>query len=155
MRRKPVSERDIVPKEFAQLRCREIDDSVSCADRYRQHSALAKDPFRCAANHPDKERRPVRRIAAEMSIHDRRVGIRYGKGRNEARGDRGRDGKDHAIGAIEREGMTVVPLKIYFNEKGRAKVEIALAKGKKLHDKRDTERQRDAEREMARVGRTR
>src|SRR6478672_7519298 len=40
------------------------------------------------------------------------------------------------IGAVEREGMTLVPLKLYFNEKGRAKVEIALAKGKKLHDKR-------------------
>ena len=38
--------------------------------------------------------------------------------------------------------MTVVPLKIYFNDKGRAKVEIALAKGKKLHDKRETEKKR-------------
>ena len=47
------------------------------------------------------------------------------------------------IGAVEREGMTVVPLKMYFNEKGRAKVEIALARGKKLHDKRETERKRD------------
>src|ERR1044071_2141141 len=36
-------------------------------------------------------------------------------------------------GAVEREGMTIVPLKLYFNEKGRAKVEIALARGKKLH----------------------
>ncbi len=41
-------------------------------------------------------------------------------------------------GAVEREGMTIVPLKIYFNEKGRAKIEIALGKGKKLHDKRET-----------------
>ena len=41
-------------------------------------------------------------------------------------------------GAVEREGMTIVPLKLYFNEKGRAKVEIALARGKKLHDKRET-----------------
>ncbi len=39
---------------------------------------------------------------------------------------------------VEREGMTIVPLKLYFNEKGRAKIEIALAKGKKLHDKRAT-----------------
>ena len=54
------------------------------------------------------------------------------------------------IGAVEREGMTVVPLKIYFNDKGRAKVEIALAKGKKLHDKRETERSKDVERERKR-----
>jgi SsrA-binding protein len=49
--------------------------------------------------------------------------------------------------ATEREGMTIVPLKIYFNEQGRAKVEIALARGKKLHDKRETEKQRDWGRE--------
>ncbi len=58
------------------------------------------------------------------------------------------------IGAVEREGLTLIPLELYF-KKGVAKVALALAKGKKLHDKRDTERQRDAEREMARVGRTR
>jgi SsrA-binding protein len=55
------------------------------------------------------------------------------------------------IGAVEREGMTVVPLKLYFNDKGRAKVEIALAKGKKLHDKRDTEKKRDWQREKGRL----
>ena len=55
------------------------------------------------------------------------------------------------IGAVEREGMTVVPLKIYFNDKGRAKVEIALAKGKKLHDKRETEKKRSWERERGRL----
>jgi SsrA-binding protein len=55
------------------------------------------------------------------------------------------------IGAVEREGMTVVPLRMYFNEKGRAKVEIALAKGKKLHDKRETERKRSWERERGRL----
>ena len=55
------------------------------------------------------------------------------------------------IGAVEREGMTVVPLKIYFNDKGRAKVEIALAKGKKLHDKRETEKKRDWSRERGRL----
>lgn len=55
------------------------------------------------------------------------------------------------IGAVEREGMTVVPLKMYFNEKGRAKVEIALAKGKKLHDKRETEKKRSWERERGRI----
>ncbi|MGE0340515.1 MAG: SsrA-binding protein SmpB [Xanthobacteraceae bacterium] len=55
------------------------------------------------------------------------------------------------IGAVEKEGMTIVPLKIYFNERGRAKVEIALAKGKKLHDKRDTEKKRDWQRERGRL----
>ena len=55
------------------------------------------------------------------------------------------------MGAIEREGMTVVPLKIYFNEKGRAKVEVALAKGKKLFDKRATEKKRDWARERGRL----
>ncbi|HEU4994662.1 MAG TPA: SsrA-binding protein SmpB [Gemmatimonadaceae bacterium] len=58
------------------------------------------------------------------------------------------------IGAVERQGLTLIPLELYF-KKGRAKVALALAKGKKLHDKRDTERQRDAEREMARVSRMR
>ncbi len=55
------------------------------------------------------------------------------------------------VGAIEREGMTVVPLKIYFNDQGRAEVEIALARGKKLHDKRETEKQRDWNREKGRL----
>jgi SsrA-binding protein len=52
---------------------------------------------------------------------------------------------------VEREGMTIVPLKIYFNDQGRAKVEIALAKGKQLHDKRETEKQRDWNREKSRL----
>ena len=54
-------------------------------------------------------------------------------------------------GAVEREGMTIVPLKLYFNEKGRAKIEIALARGKKLHDKRETEKKRSWERERGRL----
>lgn len=58
------------------------------------------------------------------------------------------------IGAVERQGLTLIPLELYFKN-GVAKLALALAKGKKLHDKRDTERKRDAEREMARVGRTR
>ena len=58
------------------------------------------------------------------------------------------------IGAVERQGLTLVPLELYFKN-GVAKVALALGKGKKLHDKRDTERTRDAEREIARVGRTR
>ena len=52
---------------------------------------------------------------------------------------------------VEREGMTIVPLKIYFNEKGRAKIEIALGRGKKLHDKRETEKKRDWAREKGRL----
>jgi SsrA-binding protein len=59
------------------------------------------------------------------------------------------------IGAIEREGMTVVPLKLFFNPKGRAKIEIALARGKKLHDKRETEKKRSWERERGRLMRDR
>lgn len=54
-------------------------------------------------------------------------------------------------GAVEREGMTLVPLKLYFNDKGRAKIEIALARGKKLHDKRETERKRSWQRERGRL----
>jgi len=54
-------------------------------------------------------------------------------------------------GAVEREGMTVVPLKLYFNERGRAKVEIALARGKKLHDKRETLKRRSWDRERGRL----
>ena len=52
-------------------------------------------------------------------------------------------------GAVEREGMTLVPLRLYFNEKGRAKIELAL--GKKLHDKRETEKKRSWERERGRL----
>ena len=52
---------------------------------------------------------------------------------------------------VEREGMSIVPLKIYFNDQGRAKIEIALGRGKKLHDKRDTEKKRDWDREKGRI----
>ncbi len=55
------------------------------------------------------------------------------------------------VGAVERDGMTLVPLKLYFNEKGRAKVELALARGKKLYDKRETEKKRSWERERGRL----
>jgi len=53
--------------------------------------------------------------------------------------------------AIQREGMTLIPLKLYFNAKGRAKIELGVAKGKKLHDKRETEKQRDWQRDKARL----
>ena len=58
-------------------------------------------------------------------------------------------------GAVTRQGMTVIPLMIYFNDRGRAKVELALAKGKKLHDKRETEKTRDWKRDAARIMRER
>lgn len=55
------------------------------------------------------------------------------------------------IGAIQRQGRTVVPLQVYFNEKGRAKLEIALALGKKAHDKRATIKERDWQRQRSRL----
>jgi SsrA-binding protein len=58
---------------------------------------------------------------------------------------------DRLVGAVQREGMTIVPLRLYFNEKGRAKVEIALAKGKQVHDKRESEKARDWAREKGRL----
>jgi SsrA-binding protein len=54
-------------------------------------------------------------------------------------------------GAVARQGMTLVPLSVYFNGRGRAKVELALAKGKKDHDKRETIKERDWKREQARL----
>ena len=55
------------------------------------------------------------------------------------------------IGAFQREGRTVVPLQVYFNEQGRAKVEIALATGKQAHDKRQSIKDRDWKRQRARL----
>ncbi len=57
----------------------------------------------------------------------------------------------YLIGAVERQGFTVVPLKMYFNPRGRAKIEIALARGKKLHDKRETAKKRDWQRQKSRL----
>ena len=59
------------------------------------------------------------------------------------------------IGAVERKGMTLVPLSVYFNGRGRAKVELALAKGKQTHDKRQTVKDRDWQRDKARLLRDR
>jgi SsrA-binding protein len=53
--------------------------------------------------------------------------------------------------AVQREGMTLVPLRLYFNLKGRAKVELGIARGKKLHDKRESEKARDWARDKARL----
>ena len=57
--------------------------------------------------------------------------------------------------AIQREGMTLIPLKMYFNAKGKAKLELGIAKGKKLHDKRETTKKRDWSREKGRLMRAR
>ena len=59
------------------------------------------------------------------------------------------------MGAVERQGMTLVPLKMYFNERGRVKLQLALAKGKQLHDKRPSEKDRDSGREKGRLMRAR
>ena len=59
------------------------------------------------------------------------------------------------LGAIRRQGATLIPLSIYFNERGRAKVELGLARGKKKADKRQTEKQRDWQRSRARILRDR
>ena len=58
------------------------------------------------------------------------------------------------IGAVERQGLTLVPLDLYF-KRGKAKVTLALGKGKKLHDKRADAKRRDDEREIARARRVR
>ena len=62
---------------------------------------------------------------------------------------------DKLRNGVSREGMTLIPLSIYFNGRGRAKVELALAKGKKLHDKRETIKERDWKRDQARLLRDR
>jgi SsrA-binding protein len=59
------------------------------------------------------------------------------------------------IGAVQREGRTIVPTKLYWNDKGLAKLEISLAKGKKLHDKREAVAERDWQRDKARLMRDR
>ncbi len=58
---------------------------------------------------------------------------------------------DRLTGAIQREGLTLIPLKLYFNARGIAKLELALARGKKLHDKRQTEKDRTWQRDKARL----
>uniref|UniRef100_UPI0035CAF50D SsrA-binding protein SmpB n=1 Tax=uncultured Sphingomonas sp. TaxID=158754 RepID=UPI0035CAF50D len=62
-------------------------------------------------------------------------------------------GKMHA--AVSRDGMTLVPLTVYFNSKGRAKIELALAKGRQAHDKREASKERDWKREQGRILRDR
>ncbi len=55
------------------------------------------------------------------------------------------------LGQVKREGVTLVPLSIYFNQRGRAKVEIGLARGKRKEDKREAEKTRDWQRDKARI----
>lgn len=62
---------------------------------------------------------------------------------------------DRMHSAVTRQGMTLVPLALYFNGSGRAKVELALGRGKKLHDKRETAKDRDWQRDKARLMRER
>jgi SsrA-binding protein len=58
---------------------------------------------------------------------------------------------DKMMGAVERKGMTLVPLSVYFNSRGRAKVELALAKGRQAHDKRAHIKEQDWKRDKARI----
>lgn len=62
---------------------------------------------------------------------------------------------DRLIGAVQREGRTIIPTKLYWSDKGLAKLEIAVAKGKKLHDKREATAERDWQRDKARLLRDR
>ena len=62
---------------------------------------------------------------------------------------------DKLIGAVQRDGRTLAPLKLYFNDKGRVKLELALATGKKAHDKRAATAERDWKREQGRIMRDR
>jgi len=58
---------------------------------------------------------------------------------------------DKMLGAVNREGRTLIPTRLYFNDKGRVKLELALAKGKKAHDKREVSAERDWKREQGRL----
>lgn len=55
------------------------------------------------------------------------------------------------LGAIQRDGMTLIPLRLYFNDRGIAKIQLGLGRGKKLHDKRQSEKKRDWERQKGRL----
>ncbi|HLI66382.1 MAG TPA: SsrA-binding protein SmpB [Caulobacteraceae bacterium] len=62
---------------------------------------------------------------------------------------------DRLLGAVQREGRTLIPIRLYFNDRGRVKLELALARGKKQHDKRATVADRDWKREQGRLMRDR
>lgn len=61
---------------------------------------------------------------------------------------------DKLLGAVSRSGYTIVPLRLFFNNRGLAKLELALGRGKKLHDKRETEKKRDWDKQKQRLLRT-
>ena len=63
--------------------------------------------------------------------------------------------RDRLLGLVQREGVTLVPLSLYFNERGIAKLQLGVARGKKKADKRETEKQRDWQRQKARILRDR
>ncbi|WP_439545224.1 SsrA-binding protein SmpB [Sandarakinorhabdus sp.] len=58
---------------------------------------------------------------------------------------------DRMHSAVTRQGLTLVPLNVFFNDRGRAKIELAIGRGKKLHDKRETSKERDWQRDKARL----
>ena len=62
---------------------------------------------------------------------------------------------DRLLGAVQREGCTLIPTRLYFNDRGMVKLQLAIAKGKKMHDKRNTEAERDWKREQGRLMRDR
>lgn len=62
---------------------------------------------------------------------------------------------NHLMGSVQREGYTLVPLKMYFNDRGRAKLLLGLGKGKKMHDKRATEKTRDWNKQKSRIMKSR
>ena len=62
---------------------------------------------------------------------------------------------DRLLGAVQREGRTLIPMRLYFNDRGMVKLQLALARGKKVHDKRATEADRDWKREQGRLIRDR
>src|SRR5271165_1026472 len=107
MRWELISKGNIPPKKVTQLGCGAVYDSVSSTDSNRKRFFLAKDPFRRAANHADKKWHSYRRIAAEMSVHDRGIPIGHGERRNEAGGDCGGDGQDHAVAVAEPDRITI------------------------------------------------
>jgi len=59
--------------------------------------------------------------------------------------------RDKLLGLIRREGMTIVPMSLYFNDKGRAKIQLGMAKGRKKHDKREVQKDRDWSRQKNRL----
>ncbi len=61
---------------------------------------------------------------------------------------------DRLEGKLKQQGLTLIPLRIYFNARGRAKIELGLGRGKKLHDKRQSIKEREAKRETARAMRS-